>query len=482
MKLLLNLSILALSLQLAYSEDEIILTEGVLKQMINDNPPTVKQIEASFLGTKASLAALDDALGFRLEGEGQTYRSKERLLGNLDGGVTERSTSFSLGLVKPTRYGLDVGLSAFGGKISNAFIKDAASTGMTVSLSLDLLKDFLGRTTDNNLKKSEYAVRRAELEKQASLKSFESNIRKLYWALVANNEQRLLLEGLVKLSYQQFQEAVQRKKSSVADAGEVARYRSQWTTRKASLLSLQYQKGEIMRSLKELLPDLNGKKIELGKYSVPTIINSVLTCSAKIGSHQNAPINFTPFDEIVNYLKKEEVHAQAANDAYDDASIKLIGEYSSVGRDFGIGAARDNFSDDPRGRTSIGLALTIPIGGRKQATQEIQEKLYKNKYLSQAEGNLSKIKAFHSETAEIIKILRDVVKNQKETNKYLAESLKVSRRKFKQARIGVQELISEQDTLLDSKVGEIQTNLTIINTLMDYFSIYNDFPCELNRI
>lgn len=461
---------------------KVVLTEALIKKMILEDPPGVQKINASFLAVEQELLAQKDRFSFMLNGEAQQFRSQERLLDRFDGGVTRRASSYSLGLVKPTRYGIDLGLKAFESKSSNAFIKDAANAGVAFSLSLDLYKNFLGRQTDNNLESASLNLKRAELEKKASLKSFESNLRKLYWALVANNEQKLLLTNLVDLSKKQYQEARRRQKSGVADAGEVARYRSQWTTRKASLLSLRYRAGEIKKSLKELLPDLNGKEIVIGPYSVDRTVGQVLTCSAKIRSYPKAPFNLTPYDDIVKYLNQEEKLKEKVVKTYDDPSVKLVGEYSSVGRDFGYSNALDNFSEDGQSRTSVGLQISIPIGGRKAATQEVQEKLNRSRYQAEARSNLSKIKAFHSETADIIGILKEVVHNQKETNKYLAQSLKVSRKKYKQARIGVQELISEQDSALQSQLNEIETNLTIINTLMDYFSIYNDIPCALNRI
>lgn len=479
------LIIASLLLTKAYSAEKtnkVVLSEALLKKLIADDPPNIQQINASFLSIERELLAQKDRFSFMVEGEGQVFESKERLLNNFDGGVTRSATSYSLGVVKPTRYGIDLGLKAFGNKATNAFVSDAATSGVAFSLSLDLYKNFLGRTTDNEIQRSNLNLKRATLEKKASIKSFESNIRKLYWALVANNEQKRLLKTLATLSNTQYKEAKLRQKSGVADSGEVARYRSQWTTRKASLLSLKYRSGEIMKSLKQLLPDLNGAEIELNKYNVEKTIGLVLACSAKIRSHKKAPFQYTPYDEIVGFLNQEEIIQNKVVNTYDDPSIKLMGEYSSVGRDFGFENAQDNWQEDARARTSLGLKISIPFGGSKKATQEVSEKLNRSRYQAEARSNLSKIIAFHSETADIIGILREVVKNQKETNKYLAKSLKVSRKKYKQARIGVQDLISEQDSALQSQLNEIETNLTIINTLMDYFSIYNDIPCALNRI
>ncbi len=466
----------------SHAQEKVILSERLMKSIIEKSVPSVEQIEASFLSVKNELLAKKDAFSFRLEGESQVAKSEERLLAQFDGGVTNRLNTYSVGIVKPTRYGVDLGVKSFGNKVTNAFIADAATTGTTFSLSIDLFKNFLGRKTSNDIKQSQMALERAELEKNISLKTFEANIRKLYWALVANNEQKIALTALVELAEQQYQEAVRRSKSGVADAGEVARYHSQWTTRKASLLSLRYRRGGILRSIKELLPELNGKEIELGPYSVDATVQSVLACSAYIRSFPRAPFQFTHYDEIVDLLNREENYAQQVIRTYDDPQVQLVGEYSDVGRDYGFSDARQNLSDDGRARQSVALKVSIPFGGKKSDTREVSEVLAKKRYHAQAQGNLSKITAFHSETADIISILKDVVKNQKEANESLAKSLKVSRKKYKQARISVQELISEQDSLLQSKINEIETNLTIINTLMDYFSIYTDIPCALNRI
>ncbi len=458
------------------------LSEKYLKELIDKEPPSIQQIEASFLGAKKSYLTNEEQLGFRLEGEGQIYRSKERLLNNFDGGVTRSATSYSLGIVKPTRYGMEFGAEAFGNKATNAFVTDAATNGAAFSLSVDLFQNFLGRQTDSALKQSKLSLRRAELEKKSSLKTFEANIRKLYWALVANNEQKKLLKSLVKTAEKQYRDASKRKKSGVADAGEVARFRSQWTSRQANLLALNYQEGEVLKSLKQLLPELNGKKVSLAKYDVEETVGKVLRCTATIDAFTKAPFRHTVYDEIVELLEKEEQLQQKIISRTDGPQIKLVGEYATVGRGFGFDESREDFSDNSKPRTSLALQFSIPLGKSKKKTRKVSELLNKKRYSSEARANLAKINAFHSETVYLIKTLRDVVKSQRDTNKYITQSLNLSRKKYKQARISLQELISEQDSLLQSQLNEIDSNLTIINTLIDYFSIYMDVPCAFNKI
>lgn len=81
-----------------------------------------------------------------------------------------------------------------------------------------------------------------------------------------------------------------------------------------------------------------------------------------------------------------------------------------------------------------------------------------------------------------VTLLKQVVANQKINSFNLAKSLKVSQKKYKQARITVEQLVQEQDGFLNSNLAEIETKLNIINTLLDYFSVYTETPCNLNRI
>ncbi len=476
------ISILFLIPSIVWSQNKVILSEPVLNGLIKKEPPGVQEIEASFLAVKSQQLDKSTLYSARIDGEGSVYRSDERLLNNFDGAVTRSANSYSLGVVKPTPYGVTIGAKAFSGKSTNAFVTDAANAGVSVTLAVDLFQNFLGRRALSDLEKSEMSVKRAELEKVSQLKAYEANIRKLYWALVANNEQYELITNLVATAEQQYKEATRRQRQGVADSGEVARYRSEWTTRKANLLTIGYQKSDLLRSLRELLPDLAGKEIVLAPYSVEKIQSKVLACTAQIGQHNAAPVQYTNYDEIVALLEEERELEEKVARTVGDPTVQLTGEYASVGRDFGAGAAQDNFYSDPRGRRSLGLRVSIPIGGRNADSSEVKERLAKKRYYALAQNNLLKIKAFHQETAKKIELLHEVVKNQRDTNESLSKSLKLSRRKYKQARISLQELISEKDLRLNSQLSEIQTNLTIINSLMDYFSIYGDFPCEFNRI
>lgn len=481
------LLILVLSLNLFWALDQpamaedVLLSESVLKTMIESNPPEIQRIEASFLELKKNHFAAKDELALRLDGDAEVYKSSERSLPPADF-FTRSASQYNVGLVKPTAYGVDVSLKTFAQKSTNLFLAGATITGVTVGLSVDLFQNFLGRKTKTSLKQTAAGLKRAGLEKKSGLKTFESNLRKIYWSLVATQEQKTLVESLIKTAEQQLKDAEARRRLGVTDQGEAARFKSQLSTRKSNLLSLNYQESEYLKALRELIPELEGKKISLSPYNVENTIQRVFECINVIKNDIETPFKYTPYDEIVQLMIEEEKYEQKILNTYNDPTIKLVGELSSVGKDFSYDESRQDFIDNSRDRSRLALTLSVPLDGSKSKTQEIAKLAAKNKYISMAENNLARVKAFHLETIRIIDTLHAILMSQKETSKYLGISLGVSQKKFNQGRISLQELISEQDSHIQNKLNEIDSNLTIVKTLIDYFSIYNDTPCDFNRI
>ncbi len=463
------------------SKDEVLLNESLFKKMIENNPPEVQLIEASFLELKRTHLAAKDELALRLDGDAEVYKSRERQLAPFDA-FTQSSSQYNVALVKPTAYGVDLSLKAFAQKSTNVFVSGATINGLALGLTVDLFQNFLGRKTKTSLRQTAAGLKRANLEKQTGLKTFESNLRKIYWSLVATKEQKALLESLIKTAEAQLKDAEARLRSGVTDGGEAARFRSQLSTRKSNLLSLNYQESEYLKSLRSLIPELDGKTIKLSSYNVEQTIGRVFECIAVIKTQTEVPFEFTPYDEIVDLMLEEERYEQKILSAYNDPKILLVGEYSNVGKDFSYADARQDFSSDPRDRSRLALTLSMPLDGSKTRTKDVAKLAAKNKYISMAQSNLAKVKSFHTETIIIIETLHEILNSQKDTSKYLGISLDVSRRKFNQGRISLQELISEQDSHIQNKLNEINSNLTIIKTLIDYFSIYTETPCDFNRI
>lgn len=460
--------------------DTVQVDETLLYKMISDSPPTIQNIEASFLSTDAARSAADDIYSATLGASANIIDSDEKSL-NTFMPVTSKYKAMSVSINKPLQYGAALGGKVFTQKSTNSMLSNATTTGYGLSLSVDLYKDIFGRTSRANLDMTNTASRRARLEKEIQIIGFKNNIRKIYWALVANEEALKITKTLLSSSEKQLKDANKRFKSGVADKGELARYRSQISSRKASLISIRWEKSQLEQQLKLLLPKLSESEIKLAPYNIDQSVASVIACSRMIKKFSHAPMDFTKYDEVVDFLNREEISKSKLTNNYDSVDLKLIGEYESTGKAFSQSDSLDDLSDDGRSSLSVGLKFSMPLGGSKKDTRKIQNEINSKIYGAQKRNALGKVNSYHSQTIKSVDLLNEIVFNQKQNTKHLSESLRVSKRKYSQARITAQQLVQEQDAYLQSNLDEISTKLAVISLLMDYFNVFTDTPCELNR-
>jgi outer membrane protein TolC len=465
--------------QAAMAED-FVLSESALSKL-SDDVPTIQQIELLSDSAKLGYLGMNDAFTPNLTASAYYSENKEKQL-NRFAPVTSPIKDFSLGVEKPTSLGMKLGAKIFAQQTTNSFVTSSTTTGISAELAMDLHKDFLGRITKTELDNRKMEADKADLEKKISKKAFIQNLRKLYWALVANNEAQKITKELLITANQQVKQAEDRFKNKVADSGEVARYRSQVAARTASLISLQYQQSNLHQRLKEMIPSLASKTIVLAPYNLDETVNNVLVCSSMLEQKINSPMDFTLYDEVVQILNGQEQNQKRIDNLYDTWDLALQSEIKKTGKEYTYSESYSDLSSDGRNAYQVGLQLTIPLGSRKKDTREVKEIVNKKKFKAEQEANLAKLEAYHSQMIRSVTLLKQVVANQKINSFNLAKSLKVSQKKYKQARITVEQLVQEQDGFLNSNLAEIETKLNIINTLLDYFSVYTETPCNLNRI
>ena len=475
------LTILSLSLStLTFAQDSISLSETYLKEQLKTNPPSIAQIEASYLGSEVQKQQIDDQFNTTLDGQVYYKKTKEKQLAAFMP-ITSPIKTYELGLNRNFKHGFSLGFKGTQEQTTNSFVTDRSVSTVGFSLGVDLYKNFLGRTVRNQLRVAELGSQSAGYDKTIQTKAFYNNLRKLYWALVANNESIKITKGLLKSSEDQVKQAKRRKKNRIADAGEVARYQSQVAARKANIISLQYQRSDLLQQLKQLLPEISDKEIELGSYSIDASVARVLACTEVISKRAHTPMDYTFYDEMIANLKTQESLESEVNDVYASADVGLQAEAMKVGKSFSLSDANSDLKDNGETAYSVALNISIPLEGKKRTTEEVLQMINKKKYSAQQKANLARVNAYHTQVVKSITLLKEVIRNQQLNTKYLAQSLKTSKRKYNQARLTVQQLVQEQDAFLQSNLDEIQTKLYVINTLLDYLSVFTETPCELNQ-
>ena len=458
---------------------EIEITEKLLKEKIDSSAPNTLAIEASFLAVDLTRQSFEDNFDLRLDGSASYAKTNENSY-SAQMPVTSPTKFYKIGLTKPLDSGVSLGVNTFSEQITNSQVTNGTKSGVGFEVSVDLYKNFLGRLTKSQRNIFEEAAKRAGNERDIQKKSFHQNVRKIYWSLVANQEQINISNQLETFAIKQLQDSKKRLKNNIADIGEVARYESQLADRKASIITLKYQRELYLQQIKELIPELSDKQLKLGSYNIKTAATQIFACTALISKFQEPPMQYTTYDEVLSSLRNEYNDQRKITDSYSDLNLQFNSEVQRLGKTTGYGNSWSEFSDNGKNAFSAGVVLNIPLGGSNKKSMEIKKLLEKKRYLSQKEELVGKVNAYHNQIIKNILLLQEVMKQQQINSTKLEQSFKESQKKYNQARLTVRELIQDQNQYFSSNLLEIKSQLQIMTTLLDYFSVYTEIPCELN--
>jgi outer membrane protein TolC len=474
-------AILFMALSPSGSAKSLVLNEKMIESFLEKDLPSLDQIDIQELRAKQRLQEVEESLQAKLNTETSYLKTNERPFAVFIP-VTSPIETFSAKVTKPTKYGVRLGASAFTEQTTNNFVQDGTTSGVSLDLAVDLYKDFLDRTTRSKLLASQIQSKKAGLEKQMQKDQFHIQLRRIYWTILANEESLKLAQELLETAQVQAKDARERFQNNIADKGELARYESQVFARKANILSFEHRRAQSFRQLKELIPSLGDQSIEIGDYNLDETVGKVLACTQQISSFKAPPVQFSLFAQMIELIEAEYQARDKITQVYSDWDISLIGEVQRLGKEAGgYDNSFDRWRETGRHAFNVGLKIEVPLGGESKKSEQIREEIEFKQKRMESQKLQARLKAFHSQTIESIQVLNKVIKNEGENSQKLQISLDETRKKFGQARISVNELIQDQDAYLQSNLNEIQTKLTVITTLLDYFNVFTDTPCDFNR-
>lgn len=483
-----------LMLQMATSFALEITENKLIELAKNSKAPNLEMIEASYLESAEALVAAEDALEPTLYGGHQYKSTNERAMVPFMPVFSNINTT-QLGVKKNFKYGLSSAVSASvderSGASAGQTYKDINTLIYNFNLSMDLWRDLFGRMTRAQLENAFLVKQNAEAQKEIEKNAFIIAVRRLYWQLVSINEKLKISRQLYEQSQKQAQDAKQRLRSNIADKSEVAKYESQVYSRKGTILVLEYQRETVVKELKNLLPSLMKEDIELGAYGVEENINSVLECTAIIASQKETPLSYTQYDEIAARLANIENNQLVIDDMGDDVDVKLSTNFFATGlgsdavsdsRYEGSQAlAQEDLTDNDRSGMEAALTFTIPLGSPGESAADVRAKYHQKRLKAEREKLGVNLQNTHKQIARSVNLLAQVVASQKQTSEALEARLREMRKKFSQARIAVSDLIMDQDAKMNSDLAVVDSRLAVVNTILDYFTIFNETPCSFNR-
>lgn len=459
------------------------LSEEKLIGEIKNSSPELLRIKS--LEAESRYRTFDFEKKFRLESisEAEYKDSSEKAIASFI--PTFGPTYFlSTGVQKRLKSGMSLNASLFVDQQSttDGVIDQATRTGVVFNFSADLWKNILGRLDKAELKDIHLNHKRNQLQSEIDRRSAELNLRKTYWSLVANNEKLKAAKGLLRTAEKQLQAGVKRQGQYIADKGEIARYKAQVESRKASIDSFEYERDLLIRDIKAQVPSLSQKQIVLDVYDAPAKINEVLVCARRLEAERQTPWQNTKWDEIINLIEKSYEQKKKVTNTYSDIDLQLESQLRVSGVDQGYSDSADDFTNNGKLGGFVGLKLKIPLDDVTEKAQQAREEAEKNAFLSEKKNYLARVEAQHTQIVALVKLLQSALKNLDANSENLSKSLQSSQQKFRQARISLNDLISDQDVLFNNHITEIDTKLQVILTLLEYFKVFTEDPCSVNKM
>ena len=471
--------------------DDFAVTEENLLKMVKKSNPTLSEIEASFLGSKIQAKEVEDRFGYEFYSGYTNSSTKEKPLIVFQP-VFSSINQYKVGIKKYTKYGMVLDLNrSIDIRSAEKSYTDLTTTTDEFGIQLDLWKDFMGKVTKAQLKNVQAMTEKDKLQSEIAKSTLTVNIRKLYWSLVANDEKLKITKNLYKKAQKQASSARKRKASSIADKAEVARFESLVHARKGALLSLQYERELLFKNLRDIFPQLNSKNIILGKVNFNKTIFEVLACTAQIDKQESVPFNYTSYDEVVSLLKGMQERQFKVDDSYGKIDLKFDLKFKRIGvasettdSTNYTGSYADSLadmSDNNREAMTAGLMLNIPFGENRGGTSEIKRALTEKQFGANISKLESNVVSTHHQVKKSVKLLSHVIEEQKSNSQQLAIRVSEMKKKYAQARIPEYALIQDEDSLLQSDLTIVDTQLLVVTTILDYISVFNSFPCSFNR-
>ncbi|NQY99409.1 MAG: TolC family protein [Bdellovibrionales bacterium] len=472
----------SLATKLQPNSGAIQLNEKALLDMALSSSPVLQGIEAQNQLAQLEKSRLDAQYESRLNGEWSYAESREDGLASFIP-VFSPERRAGLGLNKRLPVGMNVAVTGFQSQINAGNVINAATrTGATVNLEVDLLKNFFGRIDRNALLEKESAAEKAELEAELGRKGLMMDVRKLYWSLVANQLSLNLSQQLVTSANKQLRDATKRSRAGAADKGDVARSRAQVLSRQSSVYLFQYEKEQLEYQLKKMVPALVDKKFAVSPDGIDDAVRGVLACVQSITKDQKGNPDYSSYYSVINLTQKQFEGQRKQAETTGDWDLKLTSAYQISEVQAASNSSGPEFDGDFQDGYSVGVQLSIPLEGDIHDAELAQKRLVEARFKSEIRNLELQVEETHKQVSKSLILLQEAASALNQNVINLKQSLGTTKRKYRQARISINEMIVEQDQLFSSQLNEIATKLQVIHALYEYFKVFNTHPCPLNEI
>ncbi len=476
--------IIAISLSAPlFAITQIRLADHNLKTYLTDQAPEMDRVELETKLVDENLRRFQDQYTTFLFSEAEFTESD-------DPTVSSWTKQGAIGFKKNFGYGIDGSLAYIFRREKLSPYTPGGFGNMSVytplihsEVSIDLWKNFLGSLEYSQAEYINQLVRQSEIKKRLDTKKFHMKLRIIYWHLAFQKRRVEIFGELVKTTRRAYQQMKARLRDNVADPGDVANMAANLSSAEADHRAAIIQRNFIERELKTAIPVLQKYDIAIAAdYS--TIRSRVLkcvTCAKKMGRMKNIPYEYTEYDELITALNESLSIKSKDLETYDDIDIKLQINGDFLGLDQKSGEAINQSLSAENSAYSALLSFTMPLGNMHKT-----KRLILNNEARSTRINTARISAdFHAAHQNVQRNfgpLEQVVSLYHKSIREQTKAFDDTNKKLQQGRISVIDYITDQNSLLASKLQVLQIEEQIITEMLKYYITFNLVPCEFNRI
>ena len=456
------------------------LDKNSIIQEAKRNSPTINRIRSSLLSKKLDKNQYLENFQTRLEGDVSYFKSNEDSFIEFSPTVSPVN-NFSLGVAKDFTTGMSFGV------FNNHYKRDYQTYGVdsrnsiSLEFTMDLYKDFFGSTSKSKISYLNYEEQAAQIQKDIDKEIFLITLVRIYFDIILNQEAINVSRDILEIYKKQELNTKKRYKNGIADLSEVKRRSSQLASKRVDIFNLVNRQENLILDLKKLLPSIANKEIKLLDYNIDELEEYFSTITSNIRSKDKVPMDYTYYDDLVKLVEKS-YHAQKKfTKNYSDIDLEFYSQFNHFGKDDSSRGAVDNNFGNAADSYEVGLRLKAPIGRTKTNSKSLQLSINQANYLATKKENLAKIAAYHTQSIKNLELLRKSSIYQSENSKDLQQILRLSQRKFRQARIPIKDLIEDQNLYLQSILRELEIKMVVINQILDYMAVFTNTPFALSN-
>lgn len=461
----------------AHSE---VLSESYLKKRVDEKAPEILGQQIRAQEADNALTRFSDQFRPELYADFSYRRTKEEAFIEFQPIISPR-TRAELGL----RKNLNRGMSLEGSLVSDNLNFDlpdgrrSPAIGYAqLSLALDLWKNFLGKKDHYSQAALNEMYSKNQILAQIGKSNFWIQLRSLFWQIVMLEEQKQIAKRVLKLSERQEADAQNRFRNGISDQAELALYRSQSASRADEILNIKFRQEQLLRSLRSMLPEIEDQKFTIKAPDSNKVRAEVLSCIAQVQQQETPPKEYSFYDEVIEAAEKHYEAKISETKLYDDIDLRFTGSLFTQAVDSQFyGAFEEGFSQSRQG-FEVRLQLEVPFSlkNTQKSILQVQRKQLMKEKLELNE----KMNSNHYFILNSIELLLESTRNQKVKISNLRTRVKAVEKKYRQGRISLNDFISDQDRLLKAEFSLYESQNLVIQTLLEYFAFFSEFPCQFN--